>query len=206
MKLLIYPKTLAFILISILIGCKDKKKEDPQPQEPQIVEVVHIKEVILRNQYTVDPEVWFYKIHDDAYSANKDADFDLAFIYYVPSAGLKYLIGSPAHPNVQSTYKTSSNYFTRFFLLPEFKSANFDTLRNSEVLPQIIENGEVVLNAFGTAPGIPSNETGWDPGYVFGIQTEKGKYGVVRVKTAPTGNLNIPGFITLEIKIQPQSN
>lgn len=206
---------------AIALSCCTKKK-DPTPAPPPVAvvqpKVAYHKDVRLYNQYvTGETNKHFYRLKDSTYTNDAKADFDFCYLIMLLSGKNSFILGSPAdavytqnsasYPNV----KGGSTNFTSYYQLPtEFTYANFDTLSVSTGLKNYIDTKGIIKysdNNFMLAQALLCGDNfGWSSNTVFGFKTSKGKYGMIKFITSPSGDLNNPlkkaGVVIIDIKVE----
>lgn len=216
MKNLIY-----LFLLAAAIACKPKEtvKPTPQPAPDTRPRVSYQKNIKLYNQFVTDPSVkHFYRFSDSSFTSDPKSDFDLCYLNVALGEFNYFVLGSPSDKVYTQDIKAypqtangSSNY-TSFYKLPSTLSyANFDTLQISSGLKDLIENKSTIIysNAMlQLSMALRSDNFGWPPKSVYGIKTSKGKYGIIKFITSPTGSnttsnpLDKAGVVSLEVKIE----
>lgn len=216
MKNLIY-----LALIASAISCKPKETILPTSPPPADMRprVSYQKDIKLYNQFVTDPSVkHFYKFTDGSFTDDPKADFDLCYLNTSFQGNNYFVLGSPSdkvYTQKSEAYPLTANgssNFTSFYKLPAaFSYANFDTLQISSGLKDLIENKSTIIYsnvALQLSMALLSDSFGWSPKSVFGIKTSKGKYGVLKFLTSPTGSITTvdplakAGVLSLEVKIE----
>lgn len=216
-------KNYIFIAICIITLSNCKKKEDPKPKPtptPEVVKpkVAYHKDIKLYNQFVTDATIkHFYRLKDSTYTNDPKADFDFCYLNMLLSGKNSFILGSPAdavYTQNTSAYPLTnggSNNFTSYYQLPiDFSYANFDTLSVSTGLKDFIESKATIKysdNNFKLAQALLCDDNfGWSAKSVFGFKTSKGKYGIIKFITSPTGDISDPakktGVVIIDIKVE----
>lgn len=203
---------LLFVALVVSTACKKDEKEEPKPKDTTpdtpVVEKPKVKEIYgieLYNQAldtTVVPDVYnFYNITEEKYGNSLTFPIELAFVHNQPSDNsTKHLIGCARAELVRSKHGVPATNNTRntFYVIDDGNSTLiYDTLQYSESIKTVFDMKGSLSVVGGESDAIQSDGFGWDKGEILGFELENGKKGLIKLITAPTGNKDENGIVSV---------